>query len=534
MASQKADGEDWVKCSSNSHPGRHYLFNTSTGEKKWISNEVTAKNEATPKLPRIKTPAQDRLKRLQSNLKINQLKSPVNPNRFARKSLQIELNSKESSTSEISRRNSSSFIIPTVSKSIGKDDEEIVISAPVRREKRKSLIEEDIPKKMSRNADAIAETPETSTSNQMKVPKNLNKKSWSNITANFANKIKEFYKRQVAPIMGKTAESENSVGKTFSKDTKETVNALKDLNAIKSAKSLGELRSPTDVVGYKKGTANKRLKCLRDTLQRRASSETELDVLSSTGSPLNNRTESTDFPTNVIISTNDEPMDWDPVDTAEPKETSVTRRNARFLSKQGSQNIANSKYESIGDIYDAVNENLLRISAEKNNDGINNNSRWLHQYYYFILDTNVLLQHLSFIEDLSNFKLCDTEGTILFIPYCVLQELDRLKQRSGSQEGVKTLAIRAIKYLNGKFESKSPHLQAQSAIDERRHLIDVSSPDDSIINACLQVKKHIKNVLFLTEDINLRNKSICNNILVSTKSDLLTKHYDITPTNNKS
>lgn len=133
----------------------------------------------------------------------------------------------------------------------------------------------------------------------------------------------------------------------------------------------------------------------------------------------------------------------------------------------------------------------------------------------------------------SHLKI-DTEGTVLFIPYCVLQELDRLKQRSGSQEGVKTLAIRAIKYLNEKFESKSPHLQAQNAIDERRHLIDVSSPDDSIINTCLQVKKHIKNVLFLTEDINLRNKSICNNILVSTKSDLLTKHYDITPSNNKS
>uniref|UniRef100_A0A1B0GEP5 WW domain-containing protein n=1 Tax=Glossina morsitans morsitans TaxID=37546 RepID=A0A1B0GEP5_GLOMM len=338
MASQKADGGDWVKCSSKSHPGRHYLFNTSTGEKKWISNEVTTKNEAPPKLPRIKTPAQDRLRRLQNNLKLNQLKSPVKPNRFARKSLQIELNPKESSTSEISSRNSSSFIIPTVTKSVGKDGEEI-ISAPVRREKRKSLVEEDIPKRMLRNADSVAVSgiPETSTSNQIKAPKNLNKKSWSNLTANFANKIKEFYKRQLAPIMGKTTEPAKSVGKACSKDTKETVNALKDLNAIKTAKSLGELRCPTDDVGYKKGTANKRLECLRDTLQRRASSETELGVLSSSGSPLNNRTESTDLPTNVIISTNDEAMDWDPVDTAEPKETSVTRRNLRSLPTQGSQ-----------------------------------------------------------------------------------------------------------------------------------------------------------------------------------------------------
>lgn len=48
---------------------------------------------------------------------------------------------------------------------------------------------------------------------------------------------------------------------------------------------------------------------------------------------------------------------------------------------------------------------------------------------------------------------------MLYIPYCVLQELDILKMRSGTQEGVKTLAVRAIKYLNKKFESKSSHLQ---------------------------------------------------------------------------
>lgn len=259
MASQKADGEDWVKCSSKSHPGRHYLFNTSTGEKKWISNEVTTKNEAPPQLPRIKTPAQDRLRRLQNNLKLNQLKSPVKPNRFARKSLPIELNPKESSTSEISSRNSSSFIIPTITKSVGKDGEEI-ISTPVRREKRKSLVEEDIPKKMLRNADSVAVSgiPETSTSNQIKAPKNLSKNSWSNLTANFTNKIKEFYKRQLAPIMGKTTEPEKSVGKACSKDTKETVNALKDLNVIKTAKSLGELRCPTDDVGYKKGMGRRK------------------------------------------------------------------------------------------------------------------------------------------------------------------------------------------------------------------------------------------------------------------------------------
>lgn len=55
----------------------------------------------------------------------------------------------------------------------------------------------------------------------------------------------------------------------------------------------------------------------------------------------------------------------------------------------------------------------------------------------------------------------DTKGSMLYIPYSVLQELDKLKMRSGCQEGVKTLAVRAIKYLNTKFENNSPHLQGK-------------------------------------------------------------------------
>ncbi|XP_061392218.1 transcriptional protein SWT1-like [Musca vetustissima] len=178
----------------------------------------------------------------------------------------------------------------------------------------------------------------------------------------------------------------------------------------------------------------------------------------------------------------------------------------------------------MGDIYDAVNENLLRLSAERKSTSMgNNNNKWRKDYYYFVVDTNVLLDHLSFIEDLTKLKLCDTQGSMLYIPYGVLQELDKLKIRSGCKEGVKTLAVRAIKYLNKKLENKSQNILAQTALEERHHLIDVNSADDSIINCCLQAKAQVPNLLLLTEDVNLRNKAICNNILVATKSDLLSK-----------
>lgn len=48
----------------------------------------------------------------------------------------------------------------------------------------------------------------------------------------------------------------------------------------------------------------------------------------------------------------------------------------------------------------------------------------------------------------------------------------------------------------------------------------------------MQAKEHIPNLLLLTEDVNLRNKAICNNILVSTKSDLVAKRYDSSATDD--
>lgn len=60
----------------------------------------------------------------------------------------------------------------------------------------------------------------------------------------------------------------------------------------------------------------------------------------------------------------------------------------------------------MGDIIDTVNENLLRFSAEKQKDSTNNNRKWQNEFYYFVVDTNVLLRDLTFVEDLTKMKLC--------------------------------------------------------------------------------------------------------------------------------
>lgn len=59
----------------------------------------------------------------------------------------------------------------------------------------------------------------------------------------------------------------------------------------------------------------------------------------------------------------------------------------------------------MGDIIDTVNENLLRIAAEKQKCSENSDKKWRKDFYYFVVDTNVFLTDLTFIEDLTKMQL---------------------------------------------------------------------------------------------------------------------------------
>uniref|UniRef100_A0A1I8P987 PIN domain-containing protein n=1 Tax=Stomoxys calcitrans TaxID=35570 RepID=A0A1I8P987_STOCA len=340
--------------------------------------------------------------------------------------------------------------------------------------------------------------------------------------------------------------------KAFSKESSSGFN----LPTISSSSSSPNTPTNLNIPSYHIGSANSRLDRLRQSLlvqQNNAKNNTFTENVSSnisnTSSTLNSSHSTPHFncSTNSVFHTanntfNDEPeaMDWQPIIMDESIDLSSSESGLSKLltphtnlatksvaeTKSTTNSLAKKLPETMGEIYDAVNENLLRMSAEKKNHSSRNNNKWRKDFYYFVVDTNVLLDHLTFIEDLTKFKLCDTQGSMLYIPYSVLQELDKLKMRSGHQEGVKTLAVRAIKYLNKKLENDSQHVLAQTAVEERDHYIEVNSADDSIINCCLQAKTHVPNILLLTEDVNLRSKAICNNILVSTKSDLVSKRYD--------
>lgn len=56
----------------------------------------------------------------------------------------------------------------------------------------------------------------------------------------------------------------------------------------------------------------------------------------------------------------------------------------------------------------------------------------------------------------------------------------------------------------------------QSAKDDKEVLIDITSPDDKILNCCLQLKERSNQVTLLTNDINLSNKAMSSGITTIT------------------
>ncbi|XP_055297791.1 transcriptional protein SWT1 [Sitodiplosis mosellana] len=137
---------------------------------------------------------------------------------------------------------------------------------------------------------------------------------------------------------------------------------------------------------------------------------------------------------------------------------------------------------------------------------------------YIVPDTNVFLDSLAAIKSIMDKEL---KYSIL-IPFAVLQELDQLKRRI-NEESVSSKSSRAIKYIYEQLKSKNQRMQGQKATEDNDHIISVTSPDDKILNCCLQLKGQSKEVILVTNDINLSNKALLSDIEAITSKQCLEK-----------
>lgn len=56
----------------------------------------------------------------------------------------------------------------------------------------------------------------------------------------------------------------------------------------------------------------------------------------------------------------------------------------------------------------------------------------------------------------------------------------------------------------------------QSATDDRNHIIEITNPDDKILNCCIQLKEHRNQVALLSQDKNLCCKAKASGINIIT------------------
>lgn len=135
------------------------------------------------------------------------------------------------------------------------------------------------------------------------------------------------------------------------------------------------------------------------------------------------------------------------------------------------------------------------------------NDKDLTKTFYMVIDTNVFCHNLIFLENFINMKFAYGYA-IMYIPYVVIEELDKIKHKPNHKEV--NSCVKAIQYINEKLQARHPQVKGQSA--RNYNIIDTPTPDDSIVNCCLQLKSITKKVILLSNDINLRNKAICNGI----------------------
>jgi rRNA-processing protein FCF1 len=143
------------------------------------------------------------------------------------------------------------------------------------------------------------------------------------------------------------------------------------------------------------------------------------------------------------------------------------------------------------------------------------------QQWFIVLDTNVLISSLKYIEELRDTNFKGLGFPVLVIPWQVLQELDILKtQRCSTSSSLTARARRAVSFLHSNFMSDHPRIRGQSALDSVAEAFKIEVPDDAILHCCLQIAQTTNRVILLSNDKNLCNKAIVNGIKAYQKVEI--------------
>ncbi|XP_030061575.1 transcriptional protein SWT1 [Microcaecilia unicolor] len=140
-----------------------------------------------------------------------------------------------------------------------------------------------------------------------------------------------------------------------------------------------------------------------------------------------------------------------------------------------------------------------------------------------VLDTNILLSHLQFIEKLKTGGIPGIGTFVLIIPWVVLQELDYMKHGK-LLEHMKNKAIPAVHFIYNSLKKQDSRLWGQSMqlASEKIYGLSNTNNDDRVLQCCLQYQKLYPHtvIILCTDDKNLCSKALISGVKALCKVDL--------------
>ncbi|CAG9837044.1 unnamed protein product [Diabrotica balteata] len=175
---------------------------------------------------------------------------------------------------------------------------------------------------------------------------------------------------------------------------------------------------------------------------------------------------------------------------------------------------------------------LTNVGTEKTTKTQKDNKVSKEPYLCIVVDTNVFISDLTIIRNIIELTTAGRIKPLVYIPWMVITELDEMKDRPG-ENSLKYQALRAIKCINEFISKKDPRVKGQSISDMSDQKYVGISQDDKIIGTCLQALEKYEVVILLSNDINLRNKAMINDILAESSKEIIVKITSITSKTTK-
>ncbi|KAF5288226.1 hypothetical protein FQA39_LY03994 [Lamprigera yunnana] len=153
---------------------------------------------------------------------------------------------------------------------------------------------------------------------------------------------------------------------------------------------------------------------------------------------------------------------------------------------------------------------------------------------YIVVDTNIFISHLDIVAKLLTLKINGVVAPIVLIPWIVIQELDFLKECT-SEKKLKRYSQAAIRFINEKLSQKHPQLKGDEvliyyantvnflgqSIQEATQQFPTKNADDSILYCCMQIMEKENRAMLVSNDINLRNKAIIQDIFAYSHKEII-------------